>query len=114
MSSPNASVPDNPAGLTGLARVLAGRPNAAAGDAEQAILLAERAVQLTGESDPAALDALARAYAASGRFEEAIATAANALESAAALGMTELETGVRARLQLFLRRQPYREAPRGR
>jgi hypothetical protein len=63
----------------------------------QALQLAERAAALTGRRDVAALDALAAAYAATGRFDEAIATAQAALDSAVASGQGDVAAQLRER-----------------
>jgi len=59
----------------------------------------------------AALDALAAAYAAAGRFDEAIATAQAALDSAAASGLGDVAAQLRERLAVYQKRESYR-APR--
>ena len=76
--------PDSSAVLTDLAFLLATHPDGARRDGEEAVRLASRAVALSGHADPLALDALAAAYAAGGRFEEAIRTAEAAEALAAA------------------------------
>ena len=73
--------------------------------------LAERAAALTGRRDLAALDALAAAYAAAGRFDEAVATAQAAVDSAAAAGQGDVAAQLRERLALYQKREAYR-APR--
>ena len=75
---------DSSAVLTDLAFLLATHPDGARRDGEEAVRLASRAVALSGHADPLALDALAAAYAAGGRFEEAIRTAEAAEALAAA------------------------------
>ena len=56
--------------------MLATNPNASVRNGIEAMALAERALQLSGGSEPAVLDALAAAYAEAGRFAEAAAAAA--------------------------------------
>lgn len=71
---------------------------------EEAVALAERAVKLTGQPDPAVLDTLAVAYAAAGKFDEAI----SASRSALAAGPSDaLAVDIRARLALYLTGTPY-------
>jgi len=71
---------------------------------EEAVALAERAVKLTKQSDPAVLDTLGVAYAAAGKFDEAIRITRAAL----AAGPGEaLAADIRARLALYLTRTPY-------
>jgi len=79
---------------------MSGGPSASA----EAIAAGERAAALTGRRDPQMLDALAAAYAASGRFDDAIATA----ERAAALAGDDLAPAVRERLALYRKHEPYR------
>lgn len=62
--------PDRAEVITEFAFLLAVHP--AVLDPDEAVRLATRAVELTDRRDPASLDALAAAYAASGRFEEAV------------------------------------------
>src|SRR5439155_3108353 len=63
-----------------LAWVLATRTPAEGGDPARAVTLAQRACDATAHQAPAYLDTLAMAYSATGRFQEAIATAETALE----------------------------------
>lgn len=85
-----------------------------------ALALAERSVTLTGQRDAAALDSLAAALAANGQFERAAATVeralallgadANSSRTPAAQAGEDIAR-MRARLNLYLSRQPYIEAP---
>jgi len=70
-------------------------------DPREAATLAERVVQLTGRQHPAALDVLAAVYAAQGRFPEAVTTAKEAMERAAAIGADELRAAIQTRLQKY-------------
>jgi tetratricopeptide (TPR) repeat protein len=72
---------------------------------DEAVHLAERAAALTDRRDIAALDALAASYAAVGRFDEAIAAEEAAL--ALAVGMPEVASGLRVRLEGYRRRQSF-------
>jgi tetratricopeptide (TPR) repeat protein len=74
----------------------------------EAIALARRAAALTGRGDSRTLDTLAAAYAESGRFDEAAGTAQQALALAEAVGDDGLAKGIRARLALYRRHEPYR------
>jgi len=80
-------------------------------DTADAITLAQRACELTGQKDPAALDTLAAAYAAAGRFREAVATARQALALATSPQHEALADRIRARLRLYGAGRPYRERP---
>jgi spermidine synthase len=94
-----------------LAWIRATHPDPGLRDPEEAVALAERAVRGRAQPGAAELDTLAAAYAAAGRFEEAIATAERAI---AAPGATpELVAQVRARLALFRAGRPYLEPAAG-
>jgi hypothetical protein len=75
---------------------------------DEAVVLAERAVSLSGRRDISVLDALAAAYAAAGRFEEAVATATAGVDAAAAAGATDVAARFRERLDLYRQHQAYR------
>lgn len=67
-------------------------------DAAEAVRLAERVSRSTGNTDPAALDVLAVAYAADGRIDLAVRTAQAALQRALAANNTRLAAEIRGRL----------------
>jgi tetratricopeptide (TPR) repeat protein len=94
--------PQQRANVNDLAWLLATAPSGARRDPDQAVALAE-GLALAGES-PAAneLDTLAAAYAAAGRFDEAIASARRAIAMARAAGELELAAGFEARLTDYL------------
>lgn len=73
---------DNLVALTNLSWLLATSRESRAADKERAVLLAERAAELTQRRDPFALHSLAAAYAATGQFDKAIANAERAYELA--------------------------------
>ena len=87
-----------------LAWLLATSPDAATRDAAGAIALADRAVALTNRLDPAALDALAAAYAASGQFDRAVLTEGAVL---VLINDEVAASGVNERLALYAARRPY-------
>ena len=68
---------------------------------------AARAVSLTNRRDPAALDALAAAYAADGRFDQAIVTARAAVDLLHADNQTARANEIGQRLELYQQRLPY-------
>jgi len=74
--------PDYVEALNNLARVLATCPQASLRNGKQAVELAQRANQLTGNENPIVLGTLAAAYAEAGRFPEAVQTAQRALHLA--------------------------------
>ena len=74
-------------------------------DPRAAVELAMRAAELSGRQDVAVLDALAAAYAADDRFEEATRTAEEA-EALAAEAAPHLVEGIAARLRLYRTGRP--------
>ena len=71
--------------------------------------MSERAVRLTSRTDTMSLDTLAAAYAEAGRFEEAAATAREAIALAERRRTQAELAGLSARLSLYQARQPFRE-----
>ncbi len=95
-----------------LARLLATREPAQGGDPVRAVTLAERACKLTDNKAFACFDTLAAAYAAAGRFPEAIATAQKAIAMASAAGQTAWARQIQTRLELYQGRRAFREPTR--
>jgi protein O-mannosyl-transferase len=93
--------PDFPEAQNNLAQLLASRAPAEGGDPVRAVTLAERACELTGNREAACLDTLGAAYAAAGRFDEAIAAAQKAIELARSARQTSLVNEIEARLELY-------------
>jgi len=87
--------------------VLATSPDDSVRNGNEAVALALRAVQATAGKDPAALDALAAAYAESGRFEAAALIARRALLVAPPAQAEE----IRRRAALYEARRPFRTPP---
>jgi len=104
--------PDAPAVLNNLAWLLATSEPAQGGDPARAVQLAERACELGGREKAHCLDTLAAAYAAAGRLDDAVTTAERAVQLAESAGQEPLATLIRARLELYRQRRPYRESPR--
>jgi tetratricopeptide (TPR) repeat protein len=104
-------VPDAVEPLNNLAWLLATGEPAQRGDPARAVRLAQRARELGGEENPQCLDTLAAAYAAAGRFPDALITAQRALQLAASSGQTALVSNIQSRLALYGAGRPYREAP---
>jgi tetratricopeptide (TPR) repeat protein len=101
--------PDSVDVANNLAWLLATHRDAAVRDAAEAVGLAEQACEATGFVEPAYLDTLAAAYAASGRFEDAIEVSVKAIRLAAPKNpglVGELEQ----RLRLYRQGRPYRAA----
>ena len=102
--------PDHIEVLNALAWMLAVHKSADFHDPNQATGLAERACELSGYEQPAVLDTLACAYAASGRFSEAIATAEKALELARSKEQDQhIIDSIQNNLNLFQAGKPYYE-----
>jgi len=76
---------------------------------KEAVQLAETLCKITQYKQPLAFDALAAAYAETGRFEEAVLTAQKALKLALLYGPEELAPNLKKRLRLFQAGHPYRE-----
>jgi tetratricopeptide (TPR) repeat protein len=70
-------------------------------DANNAIEFAERACKLKAYKEPGLLDTLAAAYAAGGRFEDAVKTAQRAIDIAKARGQKEMTSKIEKRLELY-------------
>ena len=93
--------PDMISALAGLAWTLATSPDPAVRNPPGAIVAGERAVTLTARNDATALDALAAAYASSGRLDQAITTARAALTVATRSKAEALVAQLRARLAAY-------------
>jgi hypothetical protein len=87
--------------------MLATYPDSDVRDPQEAVSLAERAAELTDREEILPLDVLAAAYAAAGRFDQAVDTARAALDRASTLGQAELAARIRQRLQLYRQNRPY-------
>jgi tetratricopeptide (TPR) repeat protein len=105
-------LPDAPEALIELAWLLATHEPAQGGDPARAVQLAQRSRQVGGQENAQCLDALAAAYAAAGRFAEAVTTAERAVRLAESAGQTTLLKNIQSRLELYRAGQPYREASR--
>ena len=99
----------NPRLLNDYAWMMATSPVGSVRDGRRAVELALEAEKLTGGKDAGVLDTLAAAYAESGDFAKATATAQRAMELAQGQGNKELERSLRAELKLYGGRKPVRE-----
>ena len=97
----------SPEPYNGLAWILATSSDKAGRDPEQAVRLAQRAVELSKHQDPSTLDTLATAYAAVGQFEQAVQISKQAMELATAGKNKHLLAQIRSRLGLFQQSKPY-------
>ena len=78
-------------------------------NSEKAVQLAERACELTNHNEPGMLDTLAVAYAAAGRFNEAVTTAEKALELAEPLQQKQLTEEIQNHLDNYRAGRSYIE-----
>jgi tetratricopeptide (TPR) repeat protein len=101
--------PDDLQTLTLSAHVLAADENATARDGKTALLLAFRANDLTGHTQPLVFDVMGMACAELGDFTNAQACARTALNLAAELQMTNL-TSMQDRLGRYKNHQAWRES----
>jgi tetratricopeptide (TPR) repeat protein len=106
-------VPNSIEVIDNLAWLLATREPAEGGDPARAVELAERACELAGQENIACLDTLAAAYAAAGRFDDAVTAAERAVQLAESAGQASLAKLIRQRLELYRAGRPYREASQG-
>jgi tetratricopeptide (TPR) repeat protein len=102
--------PDYAEARNNLAWLLATLAPAEGGDAVRAVTLAERACEMTRNQAAAYLDTLAAAYAAAGRFAEAMATGRKAVELAQSAGQSQLAKEINARLELYRSGHAYRRS----
>ena len=101
--------PDQLGILCRLALLLATSEDPKVADPNQAFHYAEQACRLTGNSHPGTLDILAVAYAAQGRFPEAIDTATKAIQLAEVAKNTSLAEKIRIRLDYYKAGKPFRQ-----
>jgi len=94
-----------------IAWILATSSDRAVRDPPEAVRRAKEVCRRTRYRMPSALDTLAAAYAAAGRFEEAIKTAQNAVELATSANAAESAARIRSRLRLYEAGRSYVETP---
>jgi Flp pilus assembly protein TadD len=92
---------DDPALLGELAGILADSREVSVRDPARALALAQRAAELTARQNPALLEVLSVAYAATGRFGDAAAVASEALPLARARGATPLAQRLELRVAAY-------------
>jgi protein O-mannosyl-transferase len=102
--------PNDPESTNNLAWVLATVPDPEIRNGPRAVQLAERAVQMSNDS--MRLRTLAAAYAETGQYLAAVATANKALELAEANGDMALAENLRYCVDLFFRHAPLRDSSR--
>jgi tetratricopeptide (TPR) repeat protein/MFS family permease len=101
--------PDRVEILNNLSRLLVTVSEVSIQEANRAIELAERACELTGYKNPEFLETLAIAYAAAGRFDDAMKTAQQAIDVAKAGGREDLCDEIQRWLELYKANQPYHQ-----
>lgn len=101
--------PDNPEALNNLAWLLTSNPDAALRDGRRAVMLAQRACELTKNESPLLLGTLAAAYAEAGQFEDAVRTGERAVTVAEAAKDQSLATRNREYIKWYQSRKTWRE-----
>jgi tetratricopeptide (TPR) repeat protein len=106
-----ARAPDNLSVALRLAWLLATCPEPDLRNGSEAVRLAERVYRTAGYNNPRALDVLAAAYAETGRFDEAVQKAQDALQLAVSSGRAELGKRIQERLKLYKAHRGVRKQP---
>ena len=104
--------PDHPDILNELAWVLATDPDAEVRSGLEAVRLAGHACELTENQQAPMLNTLAAAYAETGQFSRAIATARESRKLAEAAGQKEVAAQAEDLLKAFQSGQPFRDSSR--
>lgn len=78
-------------------------------DPDEALRLAKRMAKLTGNEIPNVLDTLAAAYAAVGKYKEAVATATKGIRLAGSAGENDMAEDIQRKLVFYKKNQPYLE-----
>jgi tetratricopeptide (TPR) repeat protein len=101
--------PDNIDALNNLGWFLATTEDTSIPNSAEAVKFAQHACELTKYEQAELLDTLAAAYAAAGKFNEAVKTAEKAIKLAEAAGKKDLAKEIKERLGLYKAGRPYRE-----
>jgi len=101
--------PQQPKICNNLAWLLAAEKDKKLRNPEKAVELAERACSLTDFKEAPMLDTLGVAYAAAGRFSEAIETAEKAMELAADANEKDLLKEISSHLELYRQNKTYQD-----
>ncbi len=105
--------PDFPEALERLAWIAATDPRPELRNGTEAVNLARRACELTGNKEARYLTTLAAAYAEAGRFAEAVSTVETAERLTAGTGQRELAAKCASLLEALKSGKPWREDPKG-
>lgn len=97
--------------LNNTAWILATHPMSEVRNGTKAVELAARACELSAHTNAIFEGTLAAAYAETGQFAEAVATAQAAADQARQVRQPGLEATLRKHAQLYQSRQPFREGP---
>jgi Flp pilus assembly protein TadD len=103
--------PDHVLAARNLAWILATSSDPSLQDPAEAVRLAETASAASQHRSPADLDALAAAYAAAGRFDEAVAIANRAITILSQAGQRDAAAAIAERLRRYQERKPVAENP---
>jgi tetratricopeptide (TPR) repeat protein len=98
--------PDFLEALTNLAWIFANYPDTTVRNAPKALELAQRANQLTADTDPNVLRTLAAAYATNKSFDKALETSRRALQFAQEQRNLEVAEAIRREMSFYERGQP--------
>jgi tetratricopeptide (TPR) repeat protein len=90
--------------------IQATHPDARMRDGQSALELAQQACAANESRNPEFLDTLAAALAEQGHFDQAVATAGQALALASANGQTALAQALKARIATYQSKQPFRSS----
>ncbi len=101
--------PASPEPVAQLAWLLATHPNDKVRRGEDAMFLANHAMEMTRSASPKTLDTLAAAMAEQQKFDQAAATASKAAELARSSGDQKLAGEIETRLQHYRAHQPVRD-----
>ena len=101
--------PEMPQVLYNLSWLLASHKDGRYRNGKEAVDLAEKLCKITQNRQPLALDALAAAYAETGKFDIAVLTAQKGLDLAKQQGPKELALELKERFELYKKGHPYRQ-----
>ena len=101
--------PGSVALMNNVAWVLATHPDQEVREADEALQIAQRAANETGQANPVVLDTLAAAYANADQYDQAAVIAMSALKLLTEPDQAAARKKIRERLELYEQGQPYRE-----